>query len=334
MISVIIPIYNTEKYLCQCLDSVLNQSFQALEIILIDDGSPDRCGAICDAYAATDPRIRVLHTENRGLSAARNLGLKEASGEYIAFLDSDDWIDAEAYEQLLAGLQRYDADICACGRWLEYTDGAVREGTEDAEEVYTPKEAIRAMLSGDIRSSVNNKLYRRECFDGVFFPEGRVFEDIATTHRVILQAKKTVFLAAPLYHLRKRKGSITQTYSFQNLWDLWQAYYGRCLELSEHDFIRDDVQTVAKLHEQLARVALRVWRCMHEVPAAERDPGRLKAISACVGKQFPPFGERNWKPTLRAGIFFVRFPNTLSFWSLRVLSKAFKIFHKREKLYV
>ena len=104
MISVIVPVYNVEPYLHECIDSILNQTYQALEILLIDDGSPDKCGIICEEYAKNDPRIKVFHTENYGLSAARNLGLREAKGEYIGFVDSDDWLEPDMYDSVFSGI--------------------------------------------------------------------------------------------------------------------------------------------------------------------------------------------------------------------------------------
>lgn len=115
MISIIVPVYKVEPYLRQCVDSILNQTYRDLEILLIDDGSPDCCGKICDEYEKKDKRVRVFHTENRGLSIARNLGLKETQGDYIGFVDSDDWIEPDMYEVLLKCLEETGADICVCG---------------------------------------------------------------------------------------------------------------------------------------------------------------------------------------------------------------------------
>ncbi len=123
MISVIVPVYNVEPYLAGCLDSILSQTYRDLEILLIDDGSTDRGGTICDEYAAKDPRIRVFHTENRGLSAARNRGLDEAKGEYVGFVDSDDRIDPDMFEYLLEAAERTGADVTECGVFVEYPTG-------------------------------------------------------------------------------------------------------------------------------------------------------------------------------------------------------------------
>ena len=121
-ISIIVPVYKVEPYLRKCLDSIVGQTYQKLEIILVDDGSPDSCGAICDAYAARDERIRVIHKENGGVASARNAGLDAATGDYIGWVDSDDWIEADMFECLLKGAEDYDADIVVCGREDSYPD--------------------------------------------------------------------------------------------------------------------------------------------------------------------------------------------------------------------
>ncbi len=122
MISVFVPVYRVENYLEKCLDSITGQTYTDLEILLIDDGSPDRCGEICDRYADVDHRIQVFHTENHGLSSARNLGLEHAKGEYIGFVDSDDWIEPDMFARLLAAIEDNNADIAVCGRVMEYPD--------------------------------------------------------------------------------------------------------------------------------------------------------------------------------------------------------------------
>ena len=121
MISVIVPVYDVALYLRQCVYSIMNQSYADLEILLIDDGSPDQCGEICDEYVKQDNRVRVFHTDNRGLSAARNLGIRESNGNYIAFIDSDDWIEPDMYECLLRRAEETGADVVECGVYREYS---------------------------------------------------------------------------------------------------------------------------------------------------------------------------------------------------------------------
>ncbi len=170
MISVIVPIYKVEPYLQQCVDSILNQTYSDLEILLIDDGSPDRCGEICDEYAKKDKRIRVFHTENRGLSAARNLGIQESTGSFLGFVDSDDWLDNDMYEVLLDRIVDTQADISGCGF---YTELSTNPKTSNLEEtIYSGVESEIALLDGKVSNYVWNKLYRRDVFRNVSFPEG------------------------------------------------------------------------------------------------------------------------------------------------------------------
>lgn len=146
-LSVIIPIYNVEPYLCQCLDSVINQTYKNLEIILIDDGSPDNCGAICDEYAQEDDRIVVIHKQNGGLSAARNDGIEKATGEWIAFVDSDDWCETGYYEQLFEALGNKNVDVfCAGGCYYEYNSGMVTKRTIKEVILYDQRKELDGLM--------------------------------------------------------------------------------------------------------------------------------------------------------------------------------------------
>ena len=184
MISIIVPVYNTEPYLPQCLDSILAQTYTDLEILLIDDGSTDRCGEICNQYAARDPRIRVFHTENRGLSAARNLGLDQAKGDYIGFVDSDDWIEPDMYEVLLQKAEETKADIVECGVYLEYPGKT--EERKRKNQIMSGSKAIYELLNGYLSDCVWDKIWNSKCFRQIRFPEGRVHEDTAITSKIFI----------------------------------------------------------------------------------------------------------------------------------------------------
>ena len=147
-ISVVVPVYKVEPYLRKCLDSIVNQTYRDLEIILIDDGSPDNCGRICDEYAERDARIRVVHQENSGLSAARNAGLKLVSGSYIGFVDSDDWIEPDMYSYLLGNALEYQADIAVCSRTEQHMDRTVFRGFPGLE-VLERESALEYLLKND-----------------------------------------------------------------------------------------------------------------------------------------------------------------------------------------
>ena len=225
MISVIVPVYRVEPYLRQCVDSILSQTYEDLEVLLIDDGSPDRCGEICDEYQRQDTRVRVFHTENRGVSAARNLGLRVAKGEYIGFVDSDDWIEPDMYEVLLKRIEETGADISVCGVFYEFTTKSIESPC--VETIYDPNDAVYALICGDLKIQVMNKLWSKEMARLFQFPEGHAFEDIFTVHRVLMKSKKVATVEKTLYRYRQRKGSIARAYSMDNLVDYWTAVHER-----------------------------------------------------------------------------------------------------------
>ena len=235
MISVIVPVYKVEPYLRQCVESVLNQTYRDIEVLLIDDGSPDRCGEICDEYVEKDARVRVFHTENRGLSAARNLGLREANGEYIGFVDSDDWIEPDMYEVLLRRIQETGADIGVCGAWEEYPTTIKELNLKDA--VYSGSESLEALIDEDINDYAWNKLYLIQLFQDALFPRGMNYEDITIMHKVIFRAKKVVVVQSKKYHYRQRPESITDKYTLRNILHFANAHISRYLWFRKNDHV-------------------------------------------------------------------------------------------------
>ena len=225
LVSVIIPVYNVFPYLREALDSVINQTYRNLEILIIDDGSDDGSGKICDEYADRDQRIRVIHQENKGLSSARNAGLNRMTGELVAMLDPDDAYDITFIEELKSAMDREHADL-ALGKYsICYTTGKMSRGKKDVQEprmragTYDRTDMLIALSDDLINVSVWNKLYRRELWKEIRFLDGHVYEDQETTYRIIDECEKTVVIDAPLYFHRKRPGSITATPSWISLSD-------------------------------------------------------------------------------------------------------------------
>lgn len=211
MISVIIPVYNVSKYLSRCINSVRTQA-HVKEILLIDDGSTDDSGILCDAYAAMEPLVKVLHKENAGLSSARNAGLDLAQGEYVAFVDSDDFLEPGAYEKLLSCAQRHEADLVCAGR--SDLIGGIGDKTlglcPETEETITGPEFVARMFTWQgVDSAAWDKLYKRSLFDGLRYPEGKICEDVPVTYRAALKANKVALLPEPVYVYYHRPGSIT-----------------------------------------------------------------------------------------------------------------------------
>ena len=212
-LSVIVPVYNVEAYLPACIDSVLSQTFRDLELILIDDGSPDNCGRICDEYAKTDKRVRVLHQENRGVSAARNAGLRIASGEMIGFVDPDDWIAPEMYEILLKAVRDHDAQIAVCG--FLFCDEAGKAQFEQAVpgNVYD-REALLLSIYGmpnQLHGSMCNKIFSKSVLEGVQFDETvAIGEDWLMLYACYCSAERAAAVPDCLYFVRGRSGSATR----------------------------------------------------------------------------------------------------------------------------
>lgn len=211
MISVIIPVYNVASFLGRCVDSVRGQAY-VTEILLIDDGSTDGSGALCDKYAAEDPRILVIHKKNGGLSSARNAGLDLAKGDYISFVDSDDFLEPEAYEKMLSCARRHQAELVCAGRFD--LDGATEKKEKglcpEKEEALSGPDFVGRMFTWkNVDSAAWDKLYARSLFDGLRYPEGKICEDVPVTYRAALKANKVALLPEPIYNYYHRPGSIT-----------------------------------------------------------------------------------------------------------------------------
>ena len=210
-VSIIVPIYNVQQYLAKCIDSLLEQTLQEIEIILVDDGATDRSPEICDTYALKDQRIKAIHKTNGGLSDARNVGIEVAQGEYIAFLDSDDWVESNFYEYLYNLVKKEDADIAQCDYIKAYSeDVQINFRYHIKETAHTGVEALGLLFGEEYVKTVVvwNKLYRRSLFEEIRFPKGKVHEDEFTTYKVIHKANKLVNSNLPMIYYRQREGSI------------------------------------------------------------------------------------------------------------------------------
>ena len=210
LISVIVPIYKVEKYLDKCIESIINQTYYNLEIILVDDGSPDKCGEICDKYALQDDRIVVIHKENGGLSDARNKGLKVSTGKFISFIDSDDFISVNYFEYLYSLLKKYNADISVVlpYKFSNYDEIKINN-TGGKVTVYNASEALITMLyQKKFDNAAWGKLYKKDVVKNIEFPVGKLYEDIGTTYKYLLNSKKVVFGNERLYYYLQRNDSI------------------------------------------------------------------------------------------------------------------------------
>lgn len=208
VISVIIPVYNVQAYLPECLDSVISQDYRDLEIILIDDGSKDDSGKICDAYAARDSRIRVIHQSNGGAGAAKNTGLRTATGEYLAFLDSDDTLEPGAYRHMLSLMKEYDADVVQCLLQLVYKDRTEVQRMTEGRQQFSVIEYLERFPWDWTCALMTEKLFKRSLFDGIFFEEGNIIDDEYFTYQGIMNAKMILRDDRVVYNYRQRRSSV------------------------------------------------------------------------------------------------------------------------------
>lgn len=234
LISVIIPIYNVEQYLNQCLQSICMQSYKNLEIILVDDGSSDHGPEMCDEWAEKDSRIHVIHKKNGGLSEARNVGISCAKGEYIAFVDSDDWVEKDLYQKLWNELHKNNAQIAACRIVKAFESTLESQKIYSEQKIFTSKEALQTLLMGrDFCAVAWNKLYRRDVIGDIRFPVGRLHEDEFFTYRVIANASRLVLVPEAQYYYRQRSGSIMDKWTIKHL-DSLDAFNERLRFLKVH----------------------------------------------------------------------------------------------------
>lgn len=227
MLSIIIPIYNVEKYLTKCIESVINQTYKNLEIILVNDGSTDNSKDIINKYSLIDSRIKIINKKNGGLSDARNVGIEIAKGDYIAFLDSDDWIELNMYEKLYSYIKQENADIVQCSYQEVYNEEVNNQKIKEEIKLISGKDSLYNLYGENHGKTVVvwNKIYKRELFNDIRFPKGKYHEDELTTYKLLYKANKIVDLNLPLVYYRQRDGSIMNSkFNIKRL-DALEAFY-------------------------------------------------------------------------------------------------------------
>lgn len=237
LISIIIPVYNVEQYLTRCLDSVINQTYSNLEIIIVDDGSTDNSGSICDEYSKADSRIMVIHQANGGLSAARNTGINNASGDMIGFLDSDDYVDANAYNMMLNRMLLESSDMVVCS--YDYVDengkSLARKSPINTDLIVDTYDYFKLLTeeNGGYYITAWNKLYRRSLFEDIRFPVGKVHEDNFIVHLIVSKCKKISIITNSLFYYTQRSNNISSGSKVVKRFDNIEAlinradYYGK-----------------------------------------------------------------------------------------------------------
>lgn len=307
LISVIIPVYKVENYLDRCVRSVLAQTYQNMEIILVDDGSPDGCPQMCDAYAEKYDRIHVIHQENRGLSGARNTGIDHAKGAYLAFLDSDDIYSPYFLETLYRALKEHHAQISQC-RW-EYMHGDHIKEAYDPQAVCTCFSGRQMIAQLYIQTGAYyvvawNKLYARELFENIRYPEGMIHEDEATTYRLFDQARTCVFVDNALYgyFVGSNGTSITRNGFRMNKLDWCKANKERVAYLIKKDYKELVVPAVKAWNDGSIDL---YYQCQKACP---QEKGALKEIRTEVRnslKLVKGYGTLPWKTRIGYQLFWI-----------------------------
>lgn len=246
LISVIVPVYRVEKYLKKCIDSILEQTYRNMEIILVDDGSDDSCPDICEEYAKIDKRVKVIHQTNGGLSAARNSGIRAAKGKYISFIDSDDYIEKDMYEVLVKRMQKDESQLAVCNYMYVDESGNFIESLNKKnaiiDGVITPKEALERLILDRNCYYIPawNKLYERSLFKDIQFPEGKLNEDEFVVHYIYEKCRKISCVEKELYYYVQRMGSIMNTNVCVKRLDVVEAYLERTeyfMEKGQNEFV-------------------------------------------------------------------------------------------------
>ena len=280
-ISIIVAAYKVEKYLRKCVDSILNQTYHNIEIILVNDGSPDACGSICDEYAIQDDRVKVIHKENGGQATARNRGLEVASGEYVGFVDGDDWIEPAMYESLLNEIISEQADIVQCEWYLVDSDGNKSSCIKDSEkEIYSSNEALIELIlpTGKLlNTSVCCKLFKRNIANSSRFSPVRAYEDDEYVFNTVAISSKIVCITRELYDYYVREGS-TMTSSFNlNKLALIQIQQNICnlikYRLPEYYFVAE---------KTLCSKQFYILHCLLSNPQIDNDGKEARAIERAI----------------------------------------------------
>jgi glycosyltransferase involved in cell wall biosynthesis len=295
MVSVIIPVYNVQDFLARCVDSVLAQTYSDLEIILVDDGSIDISGDMCDEYAIKDSRVKVIHKENGGLSDARNAGLERARGSYVTFIDADDYVHPQFVELLVNTIKSTGAQIAAC-TWQELNDGDKPRRVRTKKprcRIYTQEEAINSVFyQKQLNHSACSRIFETNLFRDLRFPEGALYEDLAIIYPLLRKVNKVALLKAPMYYYMHRPGSIITTMTL------------RRTQVLDH---------LEKLEEQVTAEAPQY------LPAV-----RSRRMSACFNMlRLMPSNDPKWQPTKERCWSYVKNMRFLCIkdWNVRLKNK-------------
>lgn len=304
-VSIIVPVYKVEKYLKRCVDSILSQTYRNLDVILVNDGSPDNCGRIAEEYTTIDKRVRAFHKENGGLSDARNFGMKYVAGVYTMFVDSDDWLEPEMVEQMVITIEKYAADIVQSAFYYAYEDYLLLEkssATDKPQVQVIGKEALVKELVNNqkVKNFAWGKLYKTALIEDIPFKKGVLFEDVFWAHQVMHRADKYVLLNKPFYNYFQREDSIVADYNPRNL-DIIKGLKER------HNFIQQHYPDLSlKSSKLLLKTSLEHYNLLFL--NRKKDPGgkNRKELQAYIKTNIEQFKQatKNDRQLYRQLVFF------------------------------
>lgn len=284
-VSLVVPMFKVEKYLPRCIDSILNQTYENMEVILVNDGSPDNCGEIAESYSKKDDRVIVVHKENGGLSDARNVGMQYVTGDFTLFVDSDDWLEASMLEKLVNISNKYKADIVQSAFYYAYNEYLLFDNRyysqNDPYTILNNKELMTELIINErVKNFAWGKLYKTSIILGVPFKKGVLFEDVFWAHQVMHRVNTYVMLHQPLCYYFQRSDSIVSTYTPRNL-DIIKGLKER------HKFIKEFYNNLS--HESLknlVKTMLIHYNLLLQYKIKDRDNGYKKEIRSYINRNY------------------------------------------------
>ncbi|WEG11510.1 glycosyltransferase [Pullulanibacillus sp. KACC 23026] len=332
-ISIIVPIYKVEAYLKRCVQSVIQQTYRNLEIILVDDGSPDRCGVWIEAFAKEDSRIRPLHKENGGLSDARNVGMQAATGDYMFFLDSDDWIAPTAIETLMNQLHRFQADVVQSNFYYAYQDYLLLDDRyygEVSPVILDNPELMRELVKNEkVKNFAWGKLYKTELIKELPFRKGVLFEDVFWAHQVMHRVHRYVILNQPLYYYFQRNDSIVAHYTSRNL-DMLRGLKERhwFISMNYKDLVNESLKTLLK------QTLIHYHQLLFSLEKVESrvNRRRLREDFRWIAKNVHLNKQEDWDLTQQMNLFLIHPYLQLTFLFLRKIARRAGILPKERGL--
>lgn len=291
LISVIVPCYKVEAYLPRCVDSILRQTYKNIEIFLVDDGSPDNCGLICDEYAKQDTRVKVIHKKNGGLSDARNVAIDIAKGEYVTFIDSDDYVSPDYLNVLYDLISKHGSDISVSSFSFFYETGKIKDHSSGITEyVCSREEALKTMFYQDkFDNSAWGKLYKSHLFGSIRYPKGKIYEDFGTTYKLLMLTNKVAYTSQSTYYYLQRSGSIDRSgFSERNL---------DALPLAEELLSLIDRELTACYKAAVCRCVCLYWHIL--LPMPKKHPRGKEVISLIRKYRWTVVFDRHSRPKAR-----------------------------------